>query len=78
MIATARSVRRSLGLADSPTPTRVDRSVAAEERRAAMRARRAAFFARPIEFIPCSAFRRADAEEQATEARLEQTVGDWL
>jgi hypothetical protein len=66
VIATAKKVRRSLGLTDSPTPKREDRSAAAEERRAMMRARREAFFARPIEFIPCAAFRRADAEEQAT------------
>jgi len=66
VIATAKRVRRSLGLTDSPTPKGEDRSAAAEERRAMMRARREAFFARPIEFIPCAAFRRADAEEQAT------------
>ena len=42
------------------------RSTASVKRRAQLAARRAAFFARPIDYIPCRQFLKADAEKRAS------------
>ena len=69
MIAPAKSRRPSKSRVASPAAAAVVRApdaVATEERRAALRARRQAFFVRKIDYIPCRQFLAPEAEALAS------------